>query len=56
MDEDGIEKAITNIVDVSQRILKQKNIDTKNEKIVAGNIILAQAKSDTWQAENSESE
>ena len=56
MDEDGVEKAITNIVDMSQRILKQKNIDTKKEKIVAGNIILAQAKSDTWQAENSESE
>jgi PAS domain S-box-containing protein len=32
MDEDGIEKAITNIADVSQRILKQKNIDTKKIK------------------------
>lgn len=44
MDEDGIEKAITSIVDMSQSILKQKNIDIKKEKTIAGNIIIARAK------------
>ena len=44
MDEDGIEKAITTIADMSQSILKQKNIDTKKEKIVADNIVLAKSK------------
>jgi PAS domain S-box-containing protein len=44
MDEDRIEKAITTIRDRSQSILKQKNIDTKKEKIVADNI--DQAKSE----------
>jgi PAS domain S-box-containing protein len=44
MDEDGIEKAITTITDMSQSILKQKNIDTKKEKIVADNIVLAKSK------------
>ena len=32
MDEDGIEKAITTIADMSQSILKQKNIDVKKGK------------------------
>ena len=44
MDEDGIEKSITTIADMSQSILKQKNIDTKKEKIVANNIVLAKSK------------
>ncbi|MEP7110776.1 MAG: PAS domain-containing protein [Ferruginibacter sp.] len=44
MDADGIEKAITTIVDLSQSIRRQKNIDTKKEKIVAGNIVLAKSK------------
>src|SRR5450432_65819 len=44
MDNDGIEKAVTTIVDMSQSILKQKNIDTKKEKIVAHNIEIAQSK------------
>jgi PAS domain S-box-containing protein len=43
MDEDGIEKAITAIRDRSQSILKQKNIDTKNEKIVSDNIALVKS-------------
>lgn len=42
--EDGIEKSVTTIVDMSKSILKQKNIDTKKEKIVADNIVLAKAK------------
>jgi PAS domain S-box-containing protein len=44
LDEDGIEKAITTIVDMRQHILKQKNIDNEKEKIVAGNIMLAKSK------------
>lgn len=38
MDEDGIEKSITTIADMSQSILDQKLIDRKKEKIVADNI------------------
>jgi len=44
MGEHGIEKAITTIVDISERILRQKKIDIKNEKIVAQNIVIANAK------------
>ena len=44
MDEDVIEKAITTIADMSQSILRQKNIDIKKEKIVADNIVLAKSK------------
>lgn len=43
IDEDGIEKAITTIADVSKSILKQKKIDTKKHKIVEANIILAKS-------------
>jgi PAS domain S-box-containing protein len=39
----GIEKSVTTIADMSQSILKQKNIDTKKEKIVAANIVLAKS-------------
>ncbi|WP_018615808.1 PAS domain-containing protein [Segetibacter koreensis] len=52
--DEGIEKAITSFVDLSQSILKQKNIDTKKDKIVAANIVIAQAKSDVRLAENNE--
>jgi PAS domain S-box-containing protein len=44
MDEDGMEKSITTIADMSQNILEQKNIDTKKEKIVADDIALAKSK------------
>lgn len=50
----GIKKSITTIADMSQNILKQKNIDIKREKIVADNILLAQAKSDARLVENNE--
>ncbi|MDB5190458.1 MAG: domain S-box protein [Segetibacter sp.] len=50
----GIEKGITTIVDLSENFLKQKNIDTKKEKIVAANIAIAQTKSDVRLAENNE--
>jgi len=43
MDEDGIEKAITSIVDMSQSILKQKTIDVNKEKTVSDDIVVAQA-------------
>ncbi|MEO7801534.1 MAG: PAS domain-containing protein [Ginsengibacter sp.] len=42
--DDGIEKAITTIADMSQTILSQKNIDAKKEKLVADNIVLAKLK------------
>ncbi|MEI9912204.1 MAG: PAS domain-containing protein [Bacteroidota bacterium] len=44
MDEQGIEKAITTIRDRSQSILKQIEIDTEKEKIVADNIAIAKSK------------
>ena len=44
MDNEGIEKAITTITDMSQSIRKQKNIDVKKDKIVADNIVLARLK------------
>ena len=44
MDENGTEKAVTTIADMSQSILKQKNIHTKRQKIVADNIVLAKSK------------
>jgi len=40
-DEDGIKKAITNIAELSQSILKQKEIDTKKHEIVESNIIFS---------------
>ncbi|MBC7828260.1 MAG: PAS domain-containing protein [Chitinophagaceae bacterium] len=44
MDENEILKAITTIANMSQGIRKQKDIDTKNEKRVADNIVLAKSK------------
>ncbi|MCW3113007.1 MAG: domain S-box protein [Segetibacter sp.] len=52
--ENGAEKAITTIVDLSESMLKQKNIDTKKDKIIANNIVIAQTKSDVRLAENNE--
>lgn len=54
MDEDGIEKAVTSIADMSRNILKQKNIDTKKDKKVADNIIQAQIQSADRQTANNE--
>ena len=42
--EEGIEKSITTITDMSQSILEQKDIDTRKEKIVADNIAIAKTK------------
>lgn len=52
--DNGIEKAITTFVDISQSILKQKNIDAKKQKVVAADIIVAQTKSDVRLADNNE--
>jgi PAS domain S-box-containing protein len=50
----GVEKAITTLVDLSNNIRKQKAIDTKKQKVVAANIVIAQTKSDVRLAENNE--
>jgi PAS domain S-box-containing protein len=47
MDNDGVEKAITTIMDLSQHVLDQKNIDTAKEKIVTDNIVIAKSKQKT---------
>jgi PAS domain S-box-containing protein len=44
MDDDAIEKAITTIMDMSQHVLDQKNIDKINAKTVTDNIVLAKSK------------
>ncbi len=51
-DTDGIEKSIISVSDLSQSILKQKNIDANKEKIVAGNIELANSRQRTIDLEN----
>jgi len=53
-DTEGIKNSITSIVDRRERLSLQKKIDVKNEKLVANNIILAQSKSDSCQAENND--
>jgi PAS domain S-box-containing protein len=44
MDENSIETSITSIINMSQTILEQKNIDSKKEKIVADDIALVQSR------------
>lgn len=53
-DNSGIDNSITNIVDRRERLSVQRKIDTKNEKTVASNIVIAQSKSDISQAENND--
>jgi PAS domain S-box-containing protein len=53
-DTGGIENAITSIVDRRGRLSSQKKIDAENERSVANNIIIAQSKSDSCQAENND--
>lgn len=43
LDKDGIEKAITTIVDMSESIRRQQGIDNKKEKLVTYNIALAKS-------------
>ena len=54
MGNDGVEKAITTITDRSREIRQQKNIDSKKDKIVAGNIELVQAIASAKLKENDE--
>jgi PAS domain S-box-containing protein len=46
-DANGVSNAITSMVDRRERLSNQKKIDVRNEKEVAGNIVIAQSKSDT---------
>lgn len=57
-DNTGIEKAITTITDISQTLLKQKAIDTRKDKVIADNIVIALAKCNAFLEErlNEESE
>jgi two-component system sensor histidine kinase UhpB len=47
LDENGVENSITTLVDLSQKLLDQKNIDLEKDKIVTGNIVRAKAKQRT---------
>lgn len=53
-DSNGIQNSITSIVDRRERLSIQKKIDDENERSVASNIIIAQSKADTSQAENND--
>jgi len=53
-DAKGISNAITSIVDRRERLLIQKKIDVENERLVASNIVIALAKSDTILSENND--
>ena len=44
IDADGVEKAITTIADISDRLLEQKKIDAKKEEIIVADIDLAKSK------------
>jgi len=53
-DTEGVKNSITSIVDRRERLSLQKKIDVENERSVASNIIIAQSKSDSYQAENND--
>jgi PAS domain S-box-containing protein len=53
-DAHGVSNSITSMVDRRERLSNQKKIDVRNEKEVAGNIIIAQSRSDSSQAENND--
>jgi PAS domain S-box-containing protein len=53
-DTEGVKNSITSIVDRRERLSLQKKIDVENERLVASNIIIAQSKSDSCQAENND--
>jgi PAS domain S-box-containing protein len=53
-DTEGVRNSITSIVDRRERLSLQKKIDVENERSVANNIIIAQSKSDSCQAENND--
>ena len=49
-DESGISNSIMSIMDLREGMLKQKKIDVASRKVVAGDIVIAQSKSDDRQA------
>lgn len=51
-DNEGILNSIMSLGDLKIKLLRQKKIDALNEKRVAGDIIIAQSKSDAQQADN----
>lgn len=51
--EEGVEKSITTITDMSQSILEQEDVDTRKEKIVAENIAIAKTKGYRYQKRKS---
>ncbi|HTI12076.1 MAG TPA: PAS domain-containing protein [Puia sp.] len=53
-DDNGISNSILSMVDLSERLLKQKNIDADNQQSVADNIVIAQSKSDNRDLENTD--
>lgn len=53
-DTEGVKNSITSIVDRRERLSLQKKIDVENERSVASNIVIAQSKSDSCQAENND--
>ena len=53
-DSNGVPNSVMSIVDLRERLLKQKKIDIENEKSVAGDIVIAQSKSESLQAENTD--
>jgi PAS domain S-box-containing protein len=53
-DTDNVTKMVVSIMDLSQSISDQQVIDTKKERIVAKDIVLAQAVSDAKMAESNE--
>jgi PAS domain S-box-containing protein len=53
-DIEGIKNSITSIVDRRERLSLQKKIDVENKRLVASNIVIAQSKSDSCQAENND--
>jgi PAS domain S-box-containing protein len=53
-DAEGIENSITSIVDRRKRLSRQKKIDVENKRAVANNILVAQLKFDSRQAETND--
>src|SRR5450631_2764863 len=53
-DENGVDNSIMSMMDLRERMSKQRHIDVEFKKIVAKNIVIAQSKSDYLQAENND--
>src|ERR1700730_14476648 len=53
-DSNGIANSVMSIVDLRERLFRQEKIDAKYKKVVAGNIVIAQSKSESLQVENTD--